>query len=339
MLKEKQAASAVPRPVIETQSRDTNTFPLSFGQQRLWFVQGLAPESYVYNIPHALRFKGELNVSAFEAAVNEIVRRHEILRTTFIVREAQPVQVISAPQSFTLTVDDLSGLEPEAREAEALHLATGEARHVFDLEKGPLFRTRLLRLADDDFVFLLCMHHIICDGWSLGVFYRELEALYTAFLENQPSPLAELPLQYADFACWQRDALQGEVLAQQLGYWRDQLGQSLAPLELPTDRPRPSVQTFVGATETKVLPKYMTRALEEISRQAGTTMFMTMLAAFQTQLYLYTNRRDIVVGTATASRTRVEIERLIGFFTNTLVMRTDFSGNPSFQEIMAQVRE
>jgi amino acid adenylation domain-containing protein len=339
MLKEKRAASAVPRPAIETQSRDTNTFPLSFGQQRLWFVQGLAPDSYVYNIPHSLRFKGKLNVSAFEAALNEIVRRHEILRTTFIVREAQPIQVISAPQSFTLTVYDLSGLEPEVREAEALSVATSEARYVFDLENGPLFRTRLLRLADDDFVFLVCMHHIICDGWSLGVFYRELAALYTAFSQDQLSPLAELPLQYADFACWQRDTLQGEVLEQQLGYWRDQLNQSLAPLELPTDRPRPSVQTFVGATESKVLPKYMTRALEEISRQAGTTMFMTMLAAFQTQLYLYTNRRDIVVGTATASRTRVEIEELMGFFTNTLVMRTDFSGNPSFQEVLAQVRE
>ncbi len=339
MLKEKRAASAVARPAIETQSRDTNTFPLSFGQQRLWFVQGLAPDSYVYNIPQALRLKGELNVSALEAAVNEIVRRHEILRTTFTVRKAQPLQVIAAPEPLQLTVDDLSGLEPEAREAEALRLATDEARYVFDLEKGPLFRTRLLRLADDDFVFLVCMHHIVCDGWSLGVFYRELEALYTAFLENQTSPLAELPLQYADFACWQRETLQGEVLEQQLSYWRDQLSQSLAPLELPTDRSRPSVQTFVGATESKVLPKYMTAALEEISRQAGTTMFMTMLAAFQTQLHLYTNRRDIVVGTATASRTRVEIEGLIGFFTNTLVMRTDFSGNPSFQEILAQVRE
>ncbi len=339
MLNEKRAASAVPRPVIETQSRHTNTFPLSFGQQRLWFVQGLAPDSYVYNIARALRLKGELNVSALDAAVNEIVRRHEILRTTFIVREAQPVQVISAPQPFTLTVEDLSGLEPEAREAEALRLATVEARYVFDLEKGPLFRTRLLRLAGDDFVFLVCMHHIICDGWSLGVFYRELAALYTVFLENEPSPLTELPLQYADFACWQRNTLQGEVLEQQLAYWRDQLSQSLAPLELPTDRPRPSVQTFAGATESKLLPKYMTRALEEISRQAGTTMFMTMLAAFQTQLHLYTNRRDIVVGTATASRTRVEIEGLIGFFTNTLVMRTDFAGNPSFQEILAQVRE
>lgn len=339
MLKEKRAAAAVPRPTIETQSRQTNTFPLSFGQQRLWFVQGLAPDSYVYNIPQALRFKGELNVNALEAAINEIVRRHEILRTTFIVREAQPVQVISSPQSFTLPVDDLRGLAPEAREPEAMRLATAEAQFIFDLEKGPLFRMRLLRLADDDFVFLVCMHHIVSDGWSVGVFYRELEALYTAFLEDKPSPLAELPLQYADFACWQRKTLQGEVLDRQLGYWRDQLSQSLAPLELPTDRPRPSVQTFVGATESKVLPKYMTRALEEISRESGTTMFMTMLAAFQTQLYLYTSRRDIVVGTATASRTRVEIEGLIGFFTNTLVMRTDFSGNPSFQEILAQVRE
>ncbi len=339
MLKEKRAVSAIARPAIEIQSRDTNTFSLSFGQQRLWFVQGLTPDSYVYNIPQALRLKGELNVSALEAALNEIVRRHEILRTTFIVRDAQPVQVISKPQPFKLTVDDLSGLEAAEREVKALHIATFEAQYIFDLEQGPLFRTRLLRLADDDFVFLACMHHIVCDGWSLGVFYRELEALYTAFLANETSPLTELPLQYADFACWQRNTLQGEVLEQQLEYWRDQLSQSLQPLELPTDRPRPSVQSFIGATESKVLPKYMTSALEEISREAGTTMFMTMLAAFQTQLYLYTNRRDIVVGTPTASRTRVEIEGLMGFFVNTLVMRTDFSGNPSFREILAQVRE
>lgn len=338
-LQEKRAASAVVRPVIENQGRDTNTFPLSFGQQRLWFVQGLSPDSYVYNVPQALRLKGELNVSALESAISHIVRRHEILRTTFVVRDAQPVQVIAQPEPLQLTLDDLSGLETEAREAEALRLATAEARHIFDLEKGPLFRTRLLRLADDEFVLLVCMHHIISDGWSLGVFYRELEALYAAFSRNQPSPLPDLPLQYADFACWQRKYLQGEVLEKQLDYWRGQLSQSLSPLELPTDRPRPSVQTFVGATESRILPKYVTPALEDISRQVGATMFMTLMAVFQTQLHLYTRRRDIVLGTATAGRTRVEIEGLIGFFTNTLVMRTDFAGDPSFQEIMARVRE
>ncbi len=338
-LKEKRAASAISRSVIESQSRENNTFLLSFGQQRLWFVQGLSPDSYVYNIPHALRLKREVNINVLETAMSEIVRRHEILRTTFVVRDAQPVQVIASPKPLKLTVDDLSGLEAEEREAEALRLANAEARYIFDLENGPLFRTRLLRLAADDFVLLVCMHHIICDAWSLGVFYRELEELYSAFLQNQPSRLADLPFQYADFACWQRESLQGEVLEKQLEYWRDQLSQSLSPLELPTDHPRPTVQTFVGATKSKVLPKYMTRALEEISHQAGATMFMTLLAVFQTQLHLYTGRKDIVIGTATASRTRVEIERLIGFFTNTLVMRTDFSGNPSFQEILARVRE
>lgn len=338
-LKEKRAAAAVPRSVIECQSRETDTFPQSFGQQRLWFVQGLSPDSFVYNIPHALRLKGELDVAALKAAVSEIIRRHEVLRTTFVVRNAQPVQVIAPAEPFHLAVEDLRGLETEAREAEAIRLGAAAAQQVFDMERGPLFRMLLLQLADDEYVLALCMHHIIGDGWSLGVFYQELEALYTAYVSGQPSPLAELPLQYADFSCWQRQTLQGEVLEKQLEYWRNQLGQSLTPLELPTDHPRPSVQTFLGATESKLLSRQMTRALEELSRQSGATMFMTLLAVFQTQLNLYTDRQDIVVGTATAGRTRIEIEGLIGFFTNTLVMRADFSGNPTFKEILARVRE
>jgi amino acid adenylation domain-containing protein len=338
-LKEMRALSATLRSAIERQGRETNTFPLSFGQQRLWFVQGLIPDSYAYNVPHALRLKGDLNVSALEAAADEIVRRHEILRTTFVVRARQPVQLIAPPEPLKLTVDDLRELEPEEREAEAARLATAEARRIFYLGKGPLFRMRIMRLAADEFVLLVCMHHIVSDGWSFGVFYRELETLYTAFLLNQPSPLPDLPFQYADFACWQRKYLQGEVLEKQLEYWRDQLSQSLSPLELPTDRPRPDVQTFAGATESRILPKHIKPALEGISRQGGTTMFMTLLAAFQTLLYLYTGRQDIVVGTTTASRTRVDIEGLIGFFVNTLALRTDFSRNPSFREILARVRE
>jgi len=338
-LKEKRAATAVARPVIETQSRDTDTFPLSFGQQRLWFVQGLSPESYMFNIPHALRLHGKLDAGALEEALNEIVRRHEILRTTFVVRDAQPMQVIAPPFRVNLPVQNLTGLGPEKREAEARRLADREARRIYDLEQGPMFRVRLLQLTDDEFVLVVCMHHIICDGWSLGVFYRELETLYRAFLTGQKSPLIDLPLQYVDFAIWQRETLGDDVLQKQIDYWREQLSQSLAPLELPADHPRPALQTFVGSTQTRLLPKSITSSLEDLSRAAGTTMFMTLAAAFQTQLHLYTGRRDIVIGTATAGRNRVELEGLIGFFTNTLVLRTDFSGNPSFREMLGRVRE
>ncbi|HEX8150720.1 MAG TPA: amino acid adenylation domain-containing protein [Pyrinomonadaceae bacterium] len=338
-LREKRVSAAGPRQVIERAERDTDTFPLSFGQQRLWFVQRLSPNSHVYNIPHALRLEGPLDPRALEEALTEIVRRHEILRTTFRVRDGEPVQVIGPTRRVEIKVEDYSGLGEAEREAEVLRAATQRARTVVDMERGPLFRAYLFRLAHDEHVLLVCMHHILSDGWSLGVFYRELEALYAAFSEGRPSPLAEPPIQYVDFALWQRDYLKGEVLERHLDYWRAQLSGSLTPLELPTDRPRPAVQTFAGATESRLLPAYMTAALEELSRQAGATMFMTTAAAFQTQLHLYTGRADVVIGTATANRTREEFEGLIGFFTNTLVLRADLSGNPTFRELLGRVRE
>jgi amino acid adenylation domain-containing protein len=338
-LRQRRAASAGPAQVIERAARDTDTFALSFGQQRLWFVQRLSPDSYVYNIPHALRLEGRLDLGALEAALTEIVRRHEILRTTFVVRDGEPVQVVGPPRGVALEVEDYTRLDDAEREAEVLRAATQRARAVFDLERGPLFRAYVFRLAPDEHVLLICMHHILSDGWSLGVFYRELEALYAAFAEGRPSPLEELPIQYVDFAVWQREYLKGEALERQVEYWRQQLSDSLTPLELPTDRPRPAIQTFVGATESKLLPARITTELEELSRQTGATMFMTTAAVYQMLLHLYTGRPDVVIGTATANRTRAEFEALIGFFTNTLVLRTDFSGNPTFRELLGRVRE
>ena len=210
-----------------------------------------------------------------------------------------------------------------------------EARRPFDLAQGPLFRSKLLRLGEDDHVLLLTMHHIVSDGWSMGVLYRELSMLYRAFVDGQPSPLAELPIQYADFAVWQREWLQGEVLESQLSYWKKQLEGIPAVLNLPTDHPRPAVQSYRGARQSIELSKELLRGLKRLSRKEGVTLFMTLLAAFQTLLYRYTGQEDIVVGSPIANRNRAEIEGLIGFFVNTLVLRTNFSGNPTFKELLA----
>ncbi|RMF31802.1 MAG: amino acid adenylation domain-containing protein, partial [Chloroflexi bacterium] len=329
--------------VVETDQEiaeeEVYVFPVSFAQQRLWFLDQFEPGSPFYNVPTAVRLSGRLDVVALERTLNEIVRRHESLRTTFTALDGEPMQVISPSLTLPLPIVDLRHLPEAEREAEAMRLAQEEARRPFDLSRGPLLRTTLLWLDEEEYLILLTMHHIICDGWSIGVFIGELTTLYTAFTSGQPSPLPELPIQYADFAVWQREWLQGEVLEEQLAYWKQQLGDDPGILELPTDRPRPPIYTNNGAVLSRKLSKRLADALQALSREEGVTLFMTLLAAFQTLLHRYTGQEKISVGTPIANRNRAEIEGLIGFFVNTLVLRTDLSGNPTFRHLLKRVRE
>ncbi len=313
--------------------------PASFAQERLWFLAQWEPNSAVYNLASAFRLSGGLDVAALREALNEIVRRHQVLRTTFSAQEGQPYQVIAPQLTVELPVVDLQGLPAAQREAEARRLAREELVRPFDLAQGPLFRAFLLRLDTGEHLLTVAMHHIVSDGWSDGILFRELEALYEAYHNGESSPLAELPIQYADFAVWQRKWLQGEVLERQLSYWREQLAGAPPLLELPTDRPRPPLQTYRGAGQSLLLPTTLADSLRAVSRQERVTLFMTLLAAFQTLLHRYTGQDDVVVGSAIANRNRVEIEGLIGFFVNTLVLRTDLSGNPTFRELLARVRD
>ncbi|MBD2468775.1 non-ribosomal peptide synthetase [Nostoc sp. FACHB-145] len=323
---------------IQPASRQGN-IPLSFAQQRLWFLSQLEPNSSAYNIPAAVRLTGKLNVAALSKSLNEIIRRHEILRTTFTVVDGEAIQVIGKGENFTFSVIDLQALSEEKKQQEVSKLAALEAQKPFDLLQGQLLRASLLQLAETDHVVLLTMHHIVSDGWSTGIFIKELTALYTAFSQGQASPFSELPIQYADFATWQRRWLQGEVLQTQLNYWKQQLGGNLPILELPSDRPRPVIQSNNGATRPLQLSKSLTEKLKDLSKQEGVTLFMTLLAAFKVLLYRYTQQEDIIVGTPIANRNRAEIEGLIGFFVNTLVLRTNLGNNPSFRELLHQVRE
>ena len=325
--------SPPPRPVARDQA-----LPLSFAQQRLWFLAQLEPTSSFYNIPVAVRLRGRLHTDALRRTLNEVVRRHESLRTTFPTVDGQPRQAIAPTLELDLALCDLGHLPAPEREAEALRLAREEARRPFDLAEGPLFRAGLLRLQADEHVLLATMHHIISDGWSMSVLVREVGALYRAFAEDRPSPLAELPLQYADFAVWQREWLTGEVFETHLAYWRKQLGGELPVLKLLTDTPRPQVQSFRGASVSTHVPAGLLAALNALCRQEGATLFMVLLAAFKVLLARYTGQTDVVVGSPIANRNRVELEPLIGFFVNTLVLRTDLAGNPSFRELVRRVR-
>ncbi|MDQ3252839.1 MAG: amino acid adenylation domain-containing protein, partial [Acidobacteriota bacterium] len=314
-------------------------FPVSFAQQRLWFLDQLEPGNPAYNIPLAVRMSGSLNLEVLQLALNTLVARHESLRTTFATVEGNPFQVIAADIKVALPVTELRPLPEAEIEAEVQSLATEESNRPFDLVQGPLVRTRLLRLSDEEHILLIVMHHIISDGWSVEVFLRELMVLYEAFLAWRPSPLPELPIQYVDFAVWQREWLQGEVLDQQLAYWKQQLAGAPPGLELPTDHPRPMVQSFRGAWQSQVLSPNLLKSLNELSRREGVTLFMTLLAAFQTLLARYSGQEDITVGSPIAGRNRVEIEGIIGAFINMLVLRTDLSGDPTFCELLGRVRE
>lgn len=318
---------------------ESSLLTLSFVQQQLWFVDQLEPGLHAYNIPEAIRLSGPLDVAVLEQSLSEIVRRHEALRTTFAAVDGTPVQVIAPPASVRLPVVDLAALPEEERKAETEHLITQEVRHPFNLGQGPLFRAGLLRLREDEHVLLLNMHHIISDGWSLGVFNRELTALYDAFLSGKPSPLQDLPIQYADYAVWQREWLESAAFEKQLAYWKQQLAGAPTVLNLPTDRPRPVVQSFRGARQFVVLPKELSEKIKTLSRHEGVTLFMTLVAAFQLLLARYTGQDDVVVGTDVANRQRVETEGLIGFFINNVIVRTDMTGDPTFHELLGRVKE
>ncbi len=319
--------------------RRNEPLPLSFAQQRLWFLQQLDLSSAAYHIPGAIRLQGQLDVVALEHSFKEIVRRHEALRTNFIVQNGQPVQIVQGDSAWHLTVVDLQHLPTVERDRETQRLAIAQSVHPFDLTEDRLVRITLLVLSETEHILLFCMHHIVSDGWSMGAFVGELAALYTAFCQNQPSPLPELSIQYADFAVWQRQWLQGEVLQSQIDYWQKQLADAPALLELPSDRPRPSVQSWRGATQSFILPLELTEALNTLSRRESVTLFMALLAAFDVLLYRYTGQMDILVGSPIANRNHGEIEGLIGFFVNTIVLRADLSDNPSFRELLGRVRE
>jgi acyl carrier protein len=319
-------------------SRDRQ-LPLSFSQQRLWFIDRFEPQSAAYNVPASVRLRGRIDVPALEQALSELIRRHETLRTVFAEVEGLPVQVIMPAAPVHLAITDIGGFSEDERLIEARRLVTYDALLPFDLSRGPLLRTGLVRLADDDHIVLFTMHHIVSDGWSIGVLIREIATLYTAFTNDEPSPLPELPIQYADFAAWQREWLQGEVLESELRYWRQALSGAPAILQLPTDRLRPSVQSSHGANQLILLSEDLTAGLKQLSRAEGVTLFMTLLTAFQTLLYRYTGQDDIVIGTPIAGRNRADIEGLIGFFVNTLVLRTKIPAEISFRELLKEVRE
>jgi amino acid adenylation domain-containing protein len=317
----------------------TEPMPLSFAQQRLWFLSKLEPENPLYNTRHVVMLTGRLDVDALQKAMNEVVRRHEILRTTFKEADGMPVQIIAPYQPSTLAITDLTALDQESQELQVRNLDIEEGNHSFDLAEGPLFRATLLKLSSEKHVTMFTTHHIISDFWSMGVLVREVAQLYSAFVKGESSPLPELEIQYADFAYWQRRWLHGESLEAELDFWKRQLADAPPTLDLPTDRPRPVTPSFQSETYCERLSPSLTAALKSVSRHEGATIFMTVLAAFKALLYFYTRQEDISVGTPIAGRNRGEVEDLIGCFLNTLVLRTQLSGDPDFSEMLRRVRE
>jgi len=334
--KEKRALLA---DLLREKAARSKTVPTSFSQQRLWFLNRFEPDSPAYNIARPLRMQGALNVPVLRQTLNLILARHDVLRGRFELAGSQPVQLIAPRLEIDLPEVDLQHLTAGEREAEVSRRAIADAAMPFDLTQAPLMRVCLLKLAPEEQVLLLTMHHIISDGWSMGKFVREMAAIYQALNTGQPVELPELQIQYADFARWQREWLQGEVLEEQLGYWKQHLAGAPAVLDLPIARPRPATLTINGSHLTTILPAQLKSALNELSRREGATMFMTLLAAFKTLLYRYSGQDDLVVGSPIAGRNRVELEGLIGFFVNTLPMRTSLAGNPTFRELLRRVRE
>ena len=332
------AGVGLARARISRQPRDGAGLPLSFAQERLWFLDQLQPGSTMYHIPEVYGFPGPLNVTALEQSLNEVVRRHEILRTTFAVRDGLPVQIIAEPGASILARIDLRNDDPADRAAGVQRLMAHAAATPFDLTQGPLLRAVLVELGDAEHVLLITMHHIVSDGWSMDIFVRELTQIYDAFSAGRPSPLPELPIQYVDYAQWQRQALAGAVLQEHLSYWKRQLEGAPAMLALPTDRPRPPMQTFRGALHYFAVAPAIEITLKTLARQEAATLFMLLLAAFKVLLYRWSGQSDEVVGTLIANRNRVEIEGLIGLFVNTVALRTDLSGNPGFRELLRRVR-
>ena len=328
------AAQTIPR----RQDHGSAICPASIDQERLWFIDQLQPGNTAYNIFSASRIRGALNVPIMERVINELIQRHEVLRTTLKSTDGVPVQVITPELKITLEPVSLEHLPEEERYDEALRLTTEEFAHPFDLEKGPLVRVGLLRLAEDDFVLQVNMQHAITDRWSFAVFEKELAVLYQAFATGQPSPLPELPIQFADYAVWQRERMNSDEYKKDLEYWLRQLDVSFV-LDFPTDFPRPPIQNFQGARVYVGYPKSLLDGLKELSRREGVTMFMTLMAAFKTLIYRYTNQHDILISTPIGTRLRPETENLVGYLLNLLIVRTDLSGNPTFRELLKREQE
>src|SRR6266571_3820567 len=324
---------------VDVTTQSSYAFPMSFAQQRLWFLDQFEPGNTLYNIVWPIRLRGHLNVEALQRSLDEIVARHEVLRATFRAIDDQPVQVISPWLTIPLVPKNLSGLSEDQREVEIQRLADAEAKIPISLQTGPMLRALLARLGENEHVLILTLHHIVSDRWSRGIFYRELSTFYDAFSQGKPNPFPDLPLQYTDFSVWQREWLSGKNLERQLSYWKQQLGGAPSTLELPTDRPRPASQSFHGQIYSFEISTQLIDALNALSRREGVTLFMLLLAGLQMLLARYSGQEDIVVGTPIANRNRAEIENLIGFFANTLVLRTNLSGNPTFRELLARVRD
>jgi amino acid adenylation domain-containing protein len=328
---------------VITQLAKRELIPLSFAQQRVWFLEQLEPDGAAYIITDTQRLQGQLHIDVLQQSLDAIVAHHEALRTTFIAaNDGSPIQVINLPRPVELKIIDLRSpqpTQPSNSGQQAQQILSQEAQRPFNLTSDLMLRATLIQIAAEESILMLAMHHIASDGWSIGILWQQLAAVYTAFLQGKPNPLAKLPIQYADFAVWQRQWLSGVRLETQLDYWKNQLAGATTVLELPTDKPRPPVQTYRGASQSLLLPSTLSASLTTVSRQQGVTLFMTLLAAFGTLLHRYTGQEDILIGTPIAGRNQAEIEQLIGFFINTVVLRTKFTGDPSFISLLAQVRE
>ncbi|MFT7463714.1 MAG: hypothetical protein ACI9EF_002061 [Pseudohongiellaceae bacterium] len=334
MAKKGLNAPAAEQPIARRNG--TGHAPLTFAQEALWFLDQLEPDQANHNQPGAVRLAGQLDVRALERALGEIVSRHEALRSSFSVADGIPFQQIAPASPWTLAVRDLTG--HPVPETEALRLATADSHLPFDLEQGPLFRSFLMKLGDRQHILVLNFHHIVTDGWSMGVFTTELQALYAAFRAGQPSPLAELPIQMPDYATWQRQTFQGAKLDEHLSYWKEQLKGELHGVTLPGDHPRPAVQSYQGRHASISLSAQLSDHLRTLSKKQGVTLFMTLEAAFMAVLFDACRETDMVIGSAVAHRNRKELEPIIGFLVNMLVMRADLSGDPGFDELLKRVR-
>jgi len=336
-LRQERSLSAPPITRVE---REGVELPLSFAQQRLWLLDQLAPGTSIYNVPSAMRLQGRLNVAALEQSLVELEQRHEILRTTFTTgSKGQPIQMIQTAREEVLTQIDLGGLSELERQYRVRQFVVAETEAPFDLNNEPVWRARLLRLSDEEHILLVTMHHIVSDGWSMGVMMKEVAALYVALSQGQSPELPELRIQYADYAAWQRSWLQNETLEEHLSYWLKQFATMPRELDLPTDFERPAKRTYRGASQPVKVSKQLTAMLKELSRREDATLFMTLLAAFKLLLHRYTAQDDIVVGSPIANRNQVETENLIGCFINTLALRTNLGGSPTFRELLGRVRE
>ncbi|MGC1478691.1 MAG: condensation domain-containing protein, partial [Terriglobales bacterium] len=313
-------------------------YPASFAQQRLWFLDQLEPGAAAYNLVRAFRITGLLDVGALTSAIGAVVRRHESLRTVFEMVEGETRQIVLSDREIQVPIVDVTHLPPGDRRRTALLIASEEGKKPFDLRQGPLLRALLVRLDRDEHLLVLAMHHIVTDGWSISILFRELARSYEGFVNQEGPQLPELPVQYAEYAQWQRESISGETLAKQVSYWKNKLKGAQTILDLPVDHARPSIHSWHGATEELIFDSQILGELKKFAQQEGATLFMVSMAAFQALLWRYTGQESILVGTPTAARSQIEIENLIGFFVNTLVFRADFTDNLTFRELVRQVR-